>query len=239
MKVKDLKRHEKNPRKITNEELERLKTSIDKYGDLSCIIFNIRTLKLAGGNQRSKVIPQDAEVKYTTRYVKPNHQGTVAEGTIVVSGENMKYREVDWSEKTEKEAMLAANKLGGTWDDEILRGHLLDLNVDGFDTSSIGFGDFEFDFGNVDSGIDLSEETDTQSDEQYIRETTKSFEEIPTERKDANVKYEKKTFDEVKEETEIKGKRYVIIIDCPNQDIKDSLKEKLEPEIKEAGAKIF
>lgn len=54
MQVKDLKPAGYNPRKISKEKLAALKKSLEEFGDLSGIVFNIRTQTLIGGHQRTK-----------------------------------------------------------------------------------------------------------------------------------------------------------------------------------------
>lgn len=49
MKVQDLKPAGYNPRKITKAQLERLKKSLDEFGDLSGIVFNVRTQTTLAG----------------------------------------------------------------------------------------------------------------------------------------------------------------------------------------------
>ncbi len=76
----------------------------------------------------------------------------------------------------------------------------------------------------LEGGIDLSDSEDKQE-----------FEQIPTSNFNENVK-----IDDIKEEKmDVVGRRYVIIIDCKDQDHKDSLKEKLQPLVEEAEAKFF
>src|SRR4030042_464958 len=57
--VRDLKKcaAEYNPRKISSDELRRLKKALLEMGDLSGIIKNVATGTLIGGHQRLKVLP--------------------------------------------------------------------------------------------------------------------------------------------------------------------------------------
>lgn len=76
----------------------------------------------------------------------------------------------------------------------------------------------------LEEGLDLSES-----------EPKQEFEQIDTANFNENVK-----IDEIKEEKmDVVGRRYVIIIDCKDQNHKDSLKEKLQPLVEEAEAKFF
>jgi hypothetical protein len=118
----------KNPRKITPESLDRLKKSLEKFGDLGGIVLNRRTGQLVGGHQRVAAFKL-AEVPATIveSLKKPDKQGTVAWGWIIIDGNRFTYREVDWSPETEAVANLAANKIAGEWDDIQLKSIMADL----------------------------------------------------------------------------------------------------------------
>lgn len=140
--IKELKNRgaEYNPRKITREQLKRLKKSIEQLGDLSGVVYNRRTGRVVGGHQRLKVIPDSAEIEITERYKEPTETGTVAIGFIVINGEKYAYREVDWDESTEKTANIAANAHGGDWDEEKLAEIMKELSaIDSIDFDLTGF----------------------------------------------------------------------------------------------------
>ena len=111
-----------NPRKISQQQKKDLESSLRKYGDLSGVVWNRRSGKLVGGNQRSTIFDiKDCEIDIKEEYKKADPQGTVAIGFIVWEGRKYGYREVDWSEDWEKEANIFANKLGGEWDMDVLK----------------------------------------------------------------------------------------------------------------------
>jgi len=145
MKLTDLKPADYNPRTITDEQLERLKKSLQEFGDLSGIVFNRRTNNLVGGHQRLKCLPADAKIEKKDLKEKTK-TGTVAQGFLIFDGgEKHTYREVDWDEATEKMANIAANKHGGEWDDDKLGELLKELSeMPGFDLELTGFDDEEF-----------------------------------------------------------------------------------------------
>lgn len=114
--------NEHNPRKITKERLKSLQESLDRFGEISCFVVNRRTGHLVSGHQRRKILEADeSKVTITQKLDRPTGQGTVALGYIEHEGEKFAYREVDWDEKTEIAAMVAANAHGGTWDKEMLK----------------------------------------------------------------------------------------------------------------------
>jgi hypothetical protein len=101
MYIKDLKPASYNPRKISDEQLERLKKSLQEFGDLSGIVYNRRTGNVIGGHQRLKCLPPDAKIEKKDLKER-SKTGTVAEGWIVIDGEKFIYREVDWDEAIKK-----------------------------------------------------------------------------------------------------------------------------------------
>lgn len=128
IKVKGFK---DNPRKISESQLNLLEESLRDLGDLGGSVFNRKSKSWVGGNQRSKIFNQSGasldllegeyEIEYTHQFPKPDKQGTIGLGYILWEGRRYSYREVSWSAKKEKRANIAANKLGGEWDNEVLR----------------------------------------------------------------------------------------------------------------------
>jgi hypothetical protein len=249
MQIKDLNPNPMNPRRMSVKKKAMLRASIDEYGDLSGVGYNRRTKRLFAGHQRVSVLPPDTVVKIVTRYEKPNAFMTVAEGYIDYKGEHIKYREVDADETWEAGAMLAANKHSGEWDKDLLRVVMsdtkLNLPVIGFEELEIkelGLDLPKFDAAAFNDGIRDGFDPERQesrggfdpdADEAYVASTKETQERIPTEGEKLNA------FEGVKEQTEVLGKRYVIIIDCKDGVVKESLKEKIRAEVEMAGAKFF
>jgi len=135
---------------------------------------------------------------------------------VLVDGEKFRYREVDAPGTWEAEALLAANKHSGDWDQELLK--LVMADFPEMDLALAGFEELVM---------------EPISDAKYVRDTPQTTEQIPVEKPTtANI-------GAIQEKTEVEGKRIVIIIDCPSPEVKEGLKEKLRPSIEEAGAKIF
>ena len=112
-----------NPRVISKEEYAKLKTLLDKFGDLSGVIRNVRTDQLVGGHMRTEAFKEsnaEKSITITHRYESPTPAGTVAIGHVIINGELFAYREVDWDEGTQRAANLAANKAGGKFDQDAL-----------------------------------------------------------------------------------------------------------------------
>ena len=134
--VADLRPAGYNPRVITAEQQRMLKESLQEYGDLSGIVFNTRTGRLVGGHQRTKQLdPSWAIVKEPTI----DSTGTTAHGYVDTPTGRLVYREVDWTEQKEKAANIAANKMGGMFDDDLLSQLMQELNDQGYNMDLTGF----------------------------------------------------------------------------------------------------
>lgn len=141
--VSDLRPATYNPRKMSAAMRERLDASMDKFGDLSGIVFNRRTGNLVGGHQRKVHLPEDAEISISVRLDRPNAQGTVAVGWIQIGEERWSYREVDVPKKREKAMNLAANKHKGLFDEALLPDVLADAYSDVGSVEILGFDPLE------------------------------------------------------------------------------------------------
>lgn len=141
--LKDLNANQRNPRKISNEKLELLTSSIYEFGDLGGIIYNVNLKRLVGGHQRKKALPEDAEIIIEREFNPPTPAGTVAEGHVKLGTETMKYREVSWDDTKDIAANIAANKHGGDFDLSILTEQLLDLDASNYEMGLTGFTDAE------------------------------------------------------------------------------------------------
>lgn len=130
----------KNPRQISEEMLAFLGDSLAEFGDLSGIIFNRRTRRLIGGHQRIKRLDHSWPIAKASA---TDSTGTVVSGTIQTPWCAMAYREVDWTESKEQMANLAANKIQGEWDTDLLADWMrefpegADLRLTGFNADEI------------------------------------------------------------------------------------------------------
>lgn len=117
-----MQQYSKNPRKISEAQLEQLKQNIQELGDLSGIVHDLNTDEIISGNQRSKVINiNECEIEIVKKYDKPNEQGTIAFGYVIFENQRLNYRQVRWNEKQREKACITANALGGEFDYKILQ----------------------------------------------------------------------------------------------------------------------
>jgi DNA modification methylase len=112
--VKDIKYAPYNPRKISDEVLNKLKKSIEEFGYVEPIIVNKRTMHVVGGNQRLKVLRQMG----------------IGEVQSVI---------VDLDETHEKALNIALNKINGEWDLPALKDLLLEIDTGEIDIELTGF----------------------------------------------------------------------------------------------------
>jgi hypothetical protein len=140
MKVSDLAPSQLNPRKILDERLRLLGQSMREYGDLSGVIYNVRTKRLVGGHQRIKHLDPDWPI---TKAPHTDDKGTVAVGHIETPDGKWSYREVDWDERREIAANIAANKHGGEFDYPMLKDLIVEIDDGTFDLSLLGFHELE------------------------------------------------------------------------------------------------
>lgn len=97
-KIKDLKEHEKNPRKITKDQLEKLKQSLENFNYVETIVVNLDNTILAG-HMRIRALKALGRGKEEIEVRVPNRQLTSKEA---------------------EEYLIRSNKNTGEWDYERL-----------------------------------------------------------------------------------------------------------------------
>ena len=117
--VKDLVSPDWNPRQITTEELEKLKTSLEEFGYIEPIIVNDVNNHVVGGNQRLKAL--------------------IALGYTEVDCVYVHIEDIN----KEKACNVALNKISGDWDEDKLRTVLEDIELSPIDIKLTGFDDIE------------------------------------------------------------------------------------------------
>lgn len=123
--IVDLKAADYNPRKIGEESLAGLKTSLQSFGDISGITWNARTGNLVTGHQRMRSLRE--------LHGDALRLETDAEGSWVIAPDGNRWlvRVVDWDALTEKAANVAANspKIAGEFEFESLGAILGELEA--------------------------------------------------------------------------------------------------------------
>ena len=122
MTLKDIKPNPRNPRSITEGDLDALGESLDEYGDLSGFVFN-RDGTIISAHQRWKNIKgkvKDFVVSET--FEAPLPDGTIQRGHFELKdGRKYDYAVRDWPKEKADAATIRANRQNaGTWDAGIL-----------------------------------------------------------------------------------------------------------------------
>ena len=117
--INELISPEYNPRQITDDEMEKLKNSINEFGYIAPIIVNKHNNHIIGGNQRYEALKS---LGYT-------------DVDVVFVDEPDSNRE--------KTLNIALNKISGEWDFVKLADILDDLELNDFDISLTGFDELE------------------------------------------------------------------------------------------------
>ena len=141
--VKDLVSPDWNPRQITDEELEKLKTSLEEFGYIEPIIINDVNNHVVGGNQRLKAL--------------------IALGYDEVDCVYVHIEDIN----KEKACNVALNKISGDWDEDKLRVVLEDIELSPLDIRLTGFDELELTELEVKEPITLHEdEFDLEDDDE-------------------------------------------------------------------------
>lgn len=165
--LKSFKNAAYNPRKITKEALQALDKSITQFGDLSGVVINSKTGTIVAGHQRIKTL-DTKETKIIVDEATDDF-GTVSLGYILVMPQGCEpfripLRIVEWDLRTEKLANIAANNLGGKFDNQKLGKLLAELDTKKFDIEMTGFTE-----GQVQTYIRRSMDPDAEADEKYVK----------------------------------------------------------------------
>lgn len=123
-----------NPRQITEEELQKLETSLNEFGYIEPIIVNDVNNHIVGGNQRCKALKQLGYDEVDVVYV---HIEDLAK---------------------EKACNVALNKISGDWDEDKLRVVLEEIELSPIDVSLTGFDEIELTKMEVKEPVDVAED---------------------------------------------------------------------------------
>jgi hypothetical protein len=94
-KIKDLKEHEKNPRKITKDQMEKLKQSLKSFNYVETIVINLDNTILAG-YMRVRALIALGRIKEEIEVGVPNRQLTSKEAEEYLIRSNKNSGEWDW-----------------------------------------------------------------------------------------------------------------------------------------------
>jgi hypothetical protein len=106
-----------NPRKISDKAAGGLANSLDRFGDLSGIVWNKRTGELVCGHQRM----QQIRAKWGDRPIEAVDAAHSLFGIRIDAAHFFPVRVVDWSKAMQRAANVAANsqKIAGEYTDDV------------------------------------------------------------------------------------------------------------------------
>ena len=144
-----------NPREITPEEMEKLKTSITEFGYVDPIIVNEVNNHIVGGNQRYEALK---ELGYETVDVVYVHEK---------------------DPNREKALNIALNKISGDWDFSKLGEIFEEMKVEGFDVDLTGFEEIEVDVLLPNSNFEIFDDEEYIDDEDLPEDYSEVEGEVP------------------------------------------------------------
>ncbi len=131
-----------NPREISPEEMEKLKTSITEFGYVDPIIVNEVNQHIIGGNQRYEAMK---ELNFTEVEVSYVHIEDL---------------------NREKALNIMLNKVSGDWDFEKLNQIFTDMKLEGFEAINLtGFEDYEIQELSFVNDIEFDNDFDLSDDD--------------------------------------------------------------------------
>lgn len=138
------------------------------------------------------------------------------------------------NKKEAAKSILISNSRYAKMNEDSISDFMIDYELDVSDLTLCDLPDIRQDYFSRDNDL-TNKPGILESDASYIRNEEKTLEQIPTSNTNENV-----SVGDIKEEKmDVVGRRYVIIIDCKDQEHKDTLKEQLHNLVTESGAKFF
>ena len=140
--INELISPEYNPRQITDDEMEKLKNSINEFGYIAPIIVNKHNNHIVGGNQRYEALKELGYKEIDVVYIHEK------------------------DENREKALNIALNKISGEWDEVKLNQIFTEMKLAGFDKVSLtGFEDYEVQELSIINDINYDDDFDLTDDD--------------------------------------------------------------------------
>ena len=137
IQITDIIPSDYNPRRMSEEEYDKLAKSLNSFGVVDPIIVNLRNNHIIGGHQRYDVL-HEQYIQDNNKYGKL-HLLRLGDIGWVFPDTELEIK----SDDHEKALNLALNKISGEWDEPKLKPLLEDLSLKGFDIELTGFDDLE------------------------------------------------------------------------------------------------
>lgn len=160
IKITDLKPAEYNPRRISEEDYQKLKNSISTFGLVDPIIVNLKNMHIVGGHQRYDVLLD--EHMLDNDFVAELPMVRLGDVGFVFTDTSLSIED----DAHEKALNLALNKISGDWDNDKLAEVLEDLEDSDLDLELTGFDELESSVLLDNDLLDLFNEDDITDDEE-------------------------------------------------------------------------
>lgn len=151
IKITDLKPAEYNPRRISDEDYQKLKNSISTFGLVDPIIVNLKNMHIVGGHQRYDVLLD--EHMLDNDFLAELPMIRLGDVGFVFTDTNLSIADDDH----EKALNLALNKISGEWDELKLQPLLEELELSPIDIELTGFSEPELEEWNIDTTEETGE----------------------------------------------------------------------------------
>nr|DAD85329.1 MAG TPA: adenine specific DNA methyltransferase [Siphoviridae sp. ct8Ri8] len=151
IKITDLKPAEYNPRRIGDEDYQKLKNSISTFGLVDPIIVNLKNMHIVGGHQRYDVLLD--EHMLDNDFLAELPMIRLGDVGFVFTDTELSIRDDDH----EKALNLALNKINGEWDELKLQPLLEELELSPIDIQLTGFSEHELEELNIDTAEETGE----------------------------------------------------------------------------------
>lgn len=151
IKITDLKPAEYNPRRISDEDYQKLKNSISTFGLVDPIIVNLKNMHIVGGHQRYDVLLE--EHMLDNDFLAELPMIRLGDVGFVFTDTNLSIADDDH----EKALNLALNKISGDWDELKLQPLLEELELSPIDIQLTGFSEPELEELNIDTTEETGE----------------------------------------------------------------------------------
>ena len=140
--INELISPEYNPRQITDDEMGKLKNSINEFGYIAPIIVNKHNNHIVGGNQRYEALKELGYEEIDVVYI------------------------YEKDENREKALNIALNKISGEWDEVKLNQIFTEMKLAAFDKVSLtGFEDYEVQELSIINDINYDDDFDLTDDD--------------------------------------------------------------------------
>ena len=151
IKITDLKPAEYNPRRISDDDYQKLKNSISTFGLVDPIIVNLKNMHIVGGHQRYDVLLE--EHMLDNDFLAELPMIKLGDVGFVFTDTNLSIADDDH----EKALNLALNKISGEWDEQKLQPLLEELELSPIDIQLTGFSEPELEELNIDNTEETGE----------------------------------------------------------------------------------